>query len=161
MFGTGWLGFGAGHLVFGTRRLGLGPSTRVRDRLTGIRDPSPSVRDRLAGARVQPLEFGTVYLGFGTGHLGLGLTDALDPAWAGKVVREVPHPHILPQSSSYCPGCWLRGNPQNLGHTHFVIEIWPSYIDHFDLTALLCLRINFWRPCSTAGAGCEADAGLF
>lgn len=59
------------------------------------------------------------------------------------------------------PGCWLRGNPQNLGHTLFVIEIWPSYIDHFDLSALLCLRINFWLLCGTAGTGCEADAGLF
>lgn len=109
-----------------------------------------------------PLEFGMVYLGFGTGHLGLGLADALDPAWAGKVVWEVPHPAaLLPQPSSCCPGCWLRGNSQNLGHTLFVIEIWPSYIDHFDLSAMLCLRINFWLLCSTAGAGCEADAGLF
>lgn len=80
----------------------------------------------------------------------------------GEVVWEVPHPAALPpQPSSCCPCCWLRGNPQNLGHTLFVIEIWPAYIDHFDLSALLCLRINFWLLCSTAGTGCEADAGLF
>lgn len=122
----------------------------VRDRAAGVRGPSPSVRDRPPGVRDGLPGFWDSLMLWNRRGLGgrLGSASPRSPSYPSCLLAALP-------------GCWWRGNPQNLGHTLFVIEIWPCDIGHFDLSALLCLRMNCWLPCSPAGAGCEADAGLF